>query len=994
MLLLPRGRLAVAYAFALLLWCASAEDNWASKDSLRTATDANTHQAFYATVRLHNLQDGEHQTVTLSPKLAAAATPLQSLERRLPPQFQSRAVLHRLEVEQAADASTREQDDARTDALAEAMEADAWADEFHHGAAMPPDLHFNITSRFLTHVTVLRRNEYIQPFTLWIAHPDDASIVLNTTQLSHGMAEDAVTVALNPPFILDANGVDRSTPFEVVLVFHPRRFSSFETTFTIADLLERRKGRNVLDDEADPEQAATAGDADADTDFVVAIAPANSSMGVEFVVRWMAQLGRVGVWVRRRPPIPDLILEVWLNDGSAGEASHSRGRKLVGHVFTSVAPEGTGFADVVHESDGLHLSENARLHRSLRFTAVVHFAERPREHFSTFEIADLALFVGKMRNRLDGVVLIPSAVDHHTWSASKNLLPVQLLVRFPADSDYLSIELLQPRPVEDVQVWIRDGGNRTLFLEEDAIVHEHVDHWRRDVRHYGFHHAIPATRPVRNNTVRIDVLYNNASTATAASRLFRWMGHHGADVSRIDVVSAPALRAARGKVDAYHPAMVLGGQHLVTKARALAGHTLMRIPSSLMLRSSQAQRVPWIKQLLSSAQYERLESSEAAAPFIGPAAPTGRRAWYRDILHLTLLLLSRHDPPPAHTRWQALYASLQDCHAKSRWASPLMLVSEVTGLLNASLPNYVDGLQAEHRFLEATYQWLNRSAGWLVYHPTQGSKMWTGTSATRRGSNVPYANRESTTVENLAAAQAQITFNAFVDAFTTVASLVVLVRDDTEGAATDRLFIPSLCYALHSDASNSVIEFTGQGDASFRVKPTEARALEAGAPLTFDLASPFISGAEHRLSTFEAYSLLGTVTATVVNAVDMPLGQTLLEDVKSSRDGLLDALCGEDWRAQGPMERRACLQRLKDALAARSADLATSSGQTMRPPRDSPLFARGVQLYQKAPALITGARRAARRHAAWIDHDLAQLDIAVAAAVRRQVAASTSNDDL
>jgi hypothetical protein len=65
-----------------------------------------------------------------------------------------------------------------------------------------------------------------------------------------------VTVALNPPFILDANGMDRSTPFEVVLVFHPRRFSSFETTFTIADLLERRKGRNVLDDEADPEQAA------------------------------------------------------------------------------------------------------------------------------------------------------------------------------------------------------------------------------------------------------------------------------------------------------------------------------------------------------------------------------------------------------------------------------------------------------------------------------------------------------------------------------------------------------------------------------------------------------------------------------------------------------------------------------------------------------------------------------------------------------------------
>jgi hypothetical protein len=959
----------------------------------RSAVEFNVAHAYYAVVRLHELHDGVDQTVELRPKLARDQTRVAMLEPHLPRQFQSRQALHRFENEQAAvdpAESDKRIDDERLDALAEAEAADTWAATLFSDSdgTRHPSLHFNVSGRFLHTVTLLAADHPLQPFTLLCAHPDSGWVLLNHSHGAHGFTHDKIAIKLDPPMILDYEGLDRQTPFEFTVVFHPRRLSTFAMPFTLQQLEDRSRN-------------------DGDT---LRLVPDNATMGVDFVVRWQRDIGQLGVWVRRRPPIPDLVFELWMavprksNDETDDRAAaNPAGRRILSEIFTDPSPHGVGFDNILEAAHGFHLDDDLSetFRRSVRFTVVVHFAERPREHYGTFEIADLALVTSKVRNRLDGLVLKPSQVDHHTISAPTTVLPVQVLLRFPhAEGEYLSLEVLQPRPLGDVQVWIRDGDNQTLLLEEDYVVHDFVEHWRRDVRHYGFHRAIPVNKPVAGNRVRIDVLFNAAAAGpiagvgpTSGDNLLRWLEVHGADVSRVGLAKPPVNPHAI----IASPSAALGGRRLVYRASAgapvaLEGHVLARIPPSVVLRSTAAVRVPWVNALLTSTAFDEFTAGHAVAPFLGASSDV--RDVNFEVLQLALLVLSRNDPPPGISRFQALYASLHECHSKNRWAPPIMFFADIHPVLAECVPHYAEQLQRQHDFLVALYAHLNATASWLFTHAAPTAASLSDASAARRGKDDQKRSVEAPIPgyrAQLLPDTSQVSFDLFVDHFSSVEGFLLLQQgQENADFASERVLVPLLCFIEHSNAPNSEIVLGAIGsDVVVRARPSTPRTkrLADGEPVTVDWSRiPSVGGSGPReLDAFTAFSLLGTVPQNAADAADMPNGRTLLRDRKVSRDAIMRDLCGDAWRDQPSAKRLECFIRLRAAIELRASQLPL---QVPRPDRGSRLYGRGVHLQARVPRLLAACRRTLRQHLDYVERDIAQLQAAIQAA-----ASSDSSDE-
>ena len=402
----------------------------------------------------------------------------------------------------------------------------------------------------------------------------------------------------------------------------------------------------------------------------------------------------VSLLVRRRPPIPDFMMEVrWAsNNGSTAPL-------ITPHSFSRVPPDGLGVQHVAVPGPLFDLDAS-----TVRGAIIVtvHFFERPRRHWARFDIVGVESKMAKALGHPHGTAFLPNEVNPESGS----LRPLRLLFKAISrgKTAFMPLMLLQPSPIDDVQVKMLDGDGRAMLFEEAVTVEfvegsRHVTRGAENDVHFGWHHGVPLNARIARDVITVWVYYNRPSGAVGSTdaagdltvplqslqrvrqraqrmtqALNRWAALHGV------IGLSGAAEGGSVTIDTSFPYVRRGGGGFaaaeVAAALGLPPRTLLAVPVTLLLSVDRATETDWLRRV--AADVSTIVADEKAAlawdrQISRRHARTHRDAnsLYRDAtaaddldaFHdaaiIALMILSRADSPAESIRWDAYYSAFE-----------------------------------------------------------------------------------------------------------------------------------------------------------------------------------------------------------------------------------------------------------------------------------------------------------------------------------------------
>ena len=223
-------------------------------------------------------------------------------------------------------------------------------------------------------------------------------VVMEETLVTPGAQSDAANFALHDPTPME----DLYDYVVAIINVHPRVITSF-----------------VYELDAIPDKLFK-------SEKMYDLVPFNSTMNMKFVARYDAATDAVGVWIVRRPPIPDFTFLITVD-----------GRVELQENIATPNPSGQGFPLAI---------PHASSRRKGLYRFVVHFYERPRQRHTCFPI-DKG-FSSEVRRTLSGPRNVRKFIDRRIPSAEGFSL------RFTNDNhrDTLTVSLVQANPISSLMI--------------------------------------------------------------------------------------------------------------------------------------------------------------------------------------------------------------------------------------------------------------------------------------------------------------------------------------------------------------------------------------------------------------------------------------------------------------------------------------------------------------------------------------------------------------
>ena len=323
------------------------------------------------------------------------------------------------------------------------------------------------------------------------------------------------------------------------------------------------------------------------------IIPQNASMGVYFVCAAEqhgasatdSPLVTLAVQVVRKPPTPRFVFRASIID----HTDHSK-RALVRDIvvasgradsitFHWPAPPPPSALRSVFSSAAS--STSAPTVPTVSLVLEVAFEERSRAVEAVFPIAHYNRDVAqRIRDTTEPVEL----------SAKNASEPLHLMVGYSASFHDAVVYILQPHPIQDLQLVVVDGSGRVTFVEEEFT----VPYIPRDspLVPFGWHSALPLFGPVDGDAATLFVYYTPRPAKTPVELLEDWLRNGGG--SWIGVTSQVASTKAA-------LASVASATTTYVAAKALnADDVLFSMPLNLVMDSGSASMIPFIEDLAHS----------------------------------------------------------------------------------------------------------------------------------------------------------------------------------------------------------------------------------------------------------------------------------------------------------------------------------------------------------------------------------------------------------
>jgi hypothetical protein len=298
------------------------------------------------------------------------------------------------------------------------------------------------------------------------------------------------------------------------------------------------------------------------------LAPSNSSMSFKFLAKYHPETDKLGIWLSRKPPIPDYSLLVAV------------GGKVVAHEnIAHPHPSGVGITHAV--SDATKITGP--------ITCVVHFYEKERTHKAKFLIPDYADYIRKLRDEPD------AEKQRHgiALKANSGALPgLALQLKYLPNTKQVAAMVFQPFPLSHLMMSVKIGSF-VLFREEESHIPE-MD--QNAETQFGWYQVIPATEEaledlttnIAGDSLEVEVQFNaRAPNAHPLDLMKEWITDYGGKVR--DVV----LTKTRGG----HGRFTLHEHGLSIDRNALSGEVIAEVPYRVILSDNVVEANTWINKV-------------------------------------------------------------------------------------------------------------------------------------------------------------------------------------------------------------------------------------------------------------------------------------------------------------------------------------------------------------------------------------------------------------
>eukprot|EP00758_Cryptobia_borreli_P011465 Tbor_TRINITY_DN5659_c0_g1::TRINITY_DN5659_c0_g1_i3::g.9133::m.9133 len=358
--------------------------------------------------------------------------------------------------------------------------------------------------------------------------------------------------------------------------------------------------------------------------------PTNSTMSVKFLFKYDAKNDVVGIWVSRRPPVPNFSLLIGID-----------GEVVLSENVAHPSPFPEGFPAAI-------LRANSKRKSVIRF--VVHFYERPREKNVCFLIPSYQkTIVEKLvaeSNQEDGTGNPRRTIPYLDYSIP-HLRGFAL--RFTNDTyhDALTVSIVQPYPISDLMLSMyvlfdKFMAPKGLLFPNTASLRDHhtageeerngvgyakpILIFRKEERYvtfippdqktqFGWYNAVPTTglglarktdapyvtvAGINHVQLAICVALNKKDSfdKTPFDEMAQWIRDYGGDVSKITTVLNK-----KGN-DGVHDDKPLYGRHttggigLISNRAIGQGDTIADIPYKVLFTASAAESNEWVKEVM------------------------------------------------------------------------------------------------------------------------------------------------------------------------------------------------------------------------------------------------------------------------------------------------------------------------------------------------------------------------------------------------------------
>lgn len=431
-----------------------------------------------------------------------------------------------------------------------ASEADAQLSDFisgYSGDRHRPQVTLTVDKSVLKAIVVTFPRPYslvMPPFTIYAINGEIENenqdvhneYVVDETRVWPSAADDEVTFTLNErPELAEL-------PKTVIIMIKVDHFTVTSFAYNLQNVTDDMKEGSLWD-----------------------LAPSNSSMSFKFLARYNAESDSLGIWLSRKPPIPDYSLLV------------SVGGKVVAHEnIARPHPSGVGITNAVADATKV----------AGPITAVVHFYEKERTHKAKFVIANYAPYVRKLRDETDpakqrsGIAL----------KATSGALPgLALQLKYLQNTKQVAAMVFQPFPLSHL-IMSAKIGSFVLFREEENHIPE-ID--QSAETQFGWYQVIPATEEaledlttnIAGDSLEVEVQFNARAPNTHPLDLMKeWVSDYGGKVR--DIV----LTKTRGG----HGRFTLHEHGLSIDRAAAAGEVVAEVPYRVILSDAVVEANSWI----------------------------------------------------------------------------------------------------------------------------------------------------------------------------------------------------------------------------------------------------------------------------------------------------------------------------------------------------------------------------------------------------------------
>ncbi len=745
--------------------------------------------------------------------------------------------------------------------------------------AEAPELQFVVVDGELLTVTVRSSSGHLPPLRLVIS-PSATEEDAEATAIFAGSSQHSIS--------------NRSVDFDVRPTLKLRFMQGSCLQFVRLDTFARR----LLNFEYElPKYVALTSSGQA-----VTYVPLNSTMGVRFRVLLQPTADsspwKMQVTVLRKPPIPPVLIRVFVKLSAT-----SRGEYILGHGSEeSPGPRGFTLENAFATVPDAQMANMIVERNDSVFVLRVSFEELHRLCAEEFRLPRLTeeLRTVSQYHQMERILHPVAAEDrrfqpHHctmngrVFDGARASELVRLRLFFSGVSQAVSLHVIQPFPMANLQVHAVDGGNHTVFLEEEHYV-PYVSMHDTSVLPFGWQDVFEKnTTIVLGDTLTFYVFFDMRELPS---------GYH-ALATGASAILHPAIRARVSEQDNHDSLMrwvVLHGGWIagsiginhqqqraflqVPAAAAAKGRVAVSVPRELLFSEIAAKAVPFIRQLFASEQWA--EFVEDAGDLMAP----------RDVQVLLLTLFSLTQAESLEgTKWHLFISTLPRVGPNGLLGGIGLNVAQHHAFVADSLElNQMQGASSAVRrrrtMLEEMFKFVSSQWPWLIHAP--------------------------------------VDLNYFVERFTAVDGAAL-------ASANDVLFIPPLIHKCSfSDVPSAAIVFNSAND-SVELRFVRVPSVPTGAD-SVEVTCDLFQSSNPEMNVVESFLRRGFIPlqATPVALVSLALDSEsfALTKAKRSRDPMLKRLSESTPECQGsagPMYSPRCLRLFRSILEKSLQDLPASS---------------------------------------------------------------------